>query len=151
MAKRMASSADERNTSSSTRPRKEYLITLRNTLVGLRVAGGAKRRDGSALDRRCFLSLAAHSRKGFVFPPRIRDYTPHEIHPDRQSGMASGFVFSQVLFFVEAHPHAASQAGREAHEPCVRVVIGGAGLTRNGMVQFLGAACSAVLYHFFQQ
>src|ERR1041385_7563472 len=149
MAKRMASSADERNTSSSTRPRKEYLITLRNTLVGLRVAGGAKRRDGSAPDCRCFLSLAAHSRKGFVFPGRVRDYTPHEIHPDRQSGLASRFIFSQVLFFVEAHPHAASQAGRETNKPCIGVVIRGAGLARHRMVQFFCAACCAVLYHFF--
>ena len=65
--------------------------------------------------------------------------------------MAAGFAFSQVLLFVKAYPHAASQAGREAHKPCVRVVIGGAGLARHGMVQFFCAACGAVFHHFFKQ
>src|SRR5947209_8025200 len=151
MAKRMASSAEERNTSSSTRRRKKYLMTLRSKLVGLRVASMARRCDCSALNRRGFLYFSDHSRKSLVFPRWIGNYHAHKIQPDGQSRMAPGLAFSQILFFVEAYPHAASQAGGEAHKPCVGVVIGSAGLARHRMVEFLCAACSSTLHHFFKE
>src|SRR5216684_6699576 len=136
MAKRIASRAEARNTSSSTRPRKKYLITLRSKLMGLRIAGMARRRDRGTLDRRRLLSFLAHNRKSLVFTRRIGNYHAHKIQPDRQCSVAAGFIFSQIPFFVEAHPHAASQAGRKAHKPRISVIIGGSGLAGNGMVQF---------------
>src|SRR4030088_613030 len=115
MAKRMASSAEERNTSSSTRPRKKYLITLRSNLMGLCIAGMARRRDRGTLDRRRLLSCLAHNRESLVFTRRIGNHRAHKIQPDRQGCVATGLVLTQGLLFVKANPDSTGQAGREAH------------------------------------
>src|SRR5262249_15324469 len=111
MAKRMANSAEERKTSNSTRARKKYLTSLRSTLVGLRVSRMARRRNGGAFERRTFLQALFQRKKGFVLVQGIGDNFAHEVHPDGKRGVAAGFVLTQVLLFVKAHPHAAGHAG----------------------------------------
>src|ERR1700760_4278731 len=97
MAKRMASSAEANATSSSTRPRRKNLMSLRmGMLVGLRVGGrlghvslGLFQRHGSAaLVFRQWL-------KGLAGACAVGDAGPHEINPDRQRRLRAGLLAAQ--------------------------------------------------------
>ena len=81
----------------------------------------------------------------------VRDGHLHEVHPDRQRRLGSGFLVSQGLLFVVAHPHAAGNRRRKAHEPGVGEVVGRARLARQRMVQFAGRKAGAVQHHASQQ
>ena len=69
----------------------------------------------------------------------------HEVHPDGQGGAGAGFLFAQRLAAVVAHPDAAGNRGREAQEPGVGEVAGGAGLAAKRVVQLRGGGAGAVL------
>src|SRR5689334_5796535 len=151
MAKRMASRAEAKKTSSSTRLRKKYLTSLRSNLVCLRVTSVAERRNSSAIDWRYLLFALACGDECLVFSRGVGDHGTHEVNPDGQRGVAAGFVVAKIFLFVKADPDTARHAGCEADKPCVRIVIGCAGLARHRMTQLAGNASGAVLDHLFQQ
>src|SRR5580765_7649354 len=107
MAKRIASNAEARKTSSSTRLRKKYLTSLRSNLVCLRVTGMAKRRNGGAIDWRDLFFALACGDECLVFSLRIGNYGMHKVNPDGQRRVAAGFVVAKIFLFVKADPNTA--------------------------------------------
>ncbi len=52
----------------------------------------------------------------------------HEIDPDRKRGAAAGLALAEIAAHVETEPRAGGDVGREADEPAVAVIVGGARL-----------------------
>src|SRR5215469_16475389 len=127
MEKRMASSAEAQKTSSRINPRRRYRNSLRSTSASLRAQAAPRKSRGLFFGWRLFLVVTRRA-KCFVLASRISQGDAHEVHPDGERGFASGFVPAQRLLFIEADPHAARNARREADEPRVSVIVGGAGL-----------------------
>src|SRR5258708_22229298 len=148
MAKRMASSADERQTSSSTsdkrKKRNNFRISVR---LGVACAGW---RTHWALDRNGFVSIV-HGSKRFVFARRLGDCGAHEINPDRQRSQTTGFILPQSLFLVKANPYPAGDTGREAYEPSVGVFVGGPGFAGQRMVELKRGAGRALAHDALEQ
>ena len=63
------------------------------------------------------------------------DRSLHKVHPHWQGGLGSGLLFSKRLAVIEADPGAAGDRRREADEPCIGVVVRGAGLASEGMLE----------------
>src|SRR5437016_14329990 len=125
MAKRMASSAEEKQTSSRTNPSRKYLISLRTTLVRLRIR--MLRHHDFSFFNGCILAvfLLKERKERFIFARRISDGCTHEICPDRQRCLAACFPGAKRLLLVKANPYAAGDTGREAHKPRISVDVGG--------------------------
>ncbi|CAB3898175.1 hypothetical protein LMG3410_04177 [Achromobacter aegrifaciens] len=102
--------------------------------IGQRVARGQVQR-GHGLARREFREIvfavvhdqAVRPRRGLglghAFQGRL-----HVVQPGAQGQAAAEFVGAQRLGLVKAHPDGGGQAGREAREPHVHGLVGGAGL-----------------------
>ena len=58
----------------------------------------------------------------------------HERRPDGGGGVAARVARAQPAGRVVAHPHAGDEVGREADEPRIAIVVGGAGLAGDGTV-----------------
>src|SRR5690242_3381752 len=101
----------------------------------LSVARMTERSQRSPPERGGLLFVIGRGHKSLIFSRWIGDSCVHEIYPDGQCGVPSGFVLTQLLLLVKTDPYSAGDAGRKADEPGVRVVIGSAGLTGHGMVQ----------------
>src|SRR5712672_2802598 len=104
MAKRMAISAHERKTSSNTNPRKNPLTSLSSNLVRLCVARMPERSQSSPADRAGFLPVVIWGKEKLVSSRRVRDHRAHEINPDGQRRVASGFVLAQLSLFIKSDP-----------------------------------------------
>src|SRR5215469_11135693 len=134
MAKRMASSAEAQKTSSRINPRRKYRNSLRSTSASLRAQAAPGKSCGHFLGWGLLLVVIGPAKR-FVLAGRISQSDAHEVHPDRQSRFATGFVPAQRLLFVESDPHAAGNARREADEPRVGVIVGSPGLAGQRMVE----------------
>src|SRR5699024_8055836 len=72
----------------------------------------------------------------------------HEFDPYREREFAAVAFAVDAAGLIEADPNTAGDAGIETHEPCVVVVIGGAGLSSHGLNEtgpgdFLGGAAGS--------
>ena len=68
----------------------------------------------------------------------------HDVHPDGQRGAGAGLFFAERLAAVVADPDAAGDRRREAEEPCIGEVAGGAGLAAQRMLQLRDCSAGAM-------
>ena len=75
----------------------------------------------------------------------------HKFNPDRKSGLRATFAFAQRnLFVVEADPDTRGDLRREADEPGIGEVLGGASLAACGPANHFGFHGGTELYDFLE-
>jgi len=72
------------------------------------------------------------------------DGDAHEGHPDGQGGARTGFLFAEGLLVIVANPDSAGDGGREAEEPGIGEVAGGAGFAAERMMQLRGRGAGSM-------
>src|SRR5205814_1252731 len=83
-------------------------------------------------------------------PPPGHERLLHELGPDGSGGVAAGLVGPERALGVEADPDPGEQVRREADEPGVVGVVGGAGLPGDRPAELRGLAAGPVLHDGLQ-